>query len=165
MTARSVDWYVMSEDLPHRDSTVRLNNDGSIDLRWHRTNMKAHARWVRKASAIIKKAGYPVVLTKPFDITTPSHQCGTVRFGNDPATSALDTMCKAWDHDNLYVVDAGFFPSSAAVDPVQTLQTAQSAQSDAQSARTFGYAGTALGVLGILAAGALWLARPKAVVR
>src|SRR5213078_3429211 len=58
--------------------------------------MTAHARWVRKASAIIKKAGYPVVLTKPLDITTPSHQCGTVRFGNDPATSALDTMCKAW---------------------------------------------------------------------
>ena len=121
MTAHSVDWYVMSEDLPHRDSTVRLNNDGSIDLRWHRTNMKAHARWVRKASAIIKKAGYPVVLTKPFDITTPSHQCGTVRFGNDPATSALDTMCKAWDHDNLYVVDAGFFPSSAAVNPALTI--------------------------------------------
>jgi hypothetical protein len=46
-----------------------------------------------------------------------SHQCGTVRFGSDPATSALDPMCKAWDHDNLYVVDAGFFASSAAVNP------------------------------------------------
>ena len=50
-----------------------------------------------------------------------SHQCGTVRFGNDPATSALDPHCKAWDHDNLYVVDTGFFPSSAAVNPGLTI--------------------------------------------
>jgi choline dehydrogenase-like flavoprotein len=121
MAARSVDWYVMSEDLPHRDSTVRLNADGSIDLRWRRTNQKAHGRWVRKATGIIKKTGYPWVLSRPFDITTPSHQCGTVRFGDDPATSALDTLCKAWDHDNLYVVDAGFFPSSAAVNPALTI--------------------------------------------
>ena len=121
MTARSVDWYVMSEDLPNRESTVRLNKDGSIDLRWHRTNMNAHRRWVRKASAILRKTGYPLILTRPFDMATPSHQCGTVRFGDDPATSALDTLCKAWDHDNLYVVDAGFFPSSAAVNPALTI--------------------------------------------
>lgn len=50
-----------------------------------------------------------------------SHQCGTVRFGNDPATSALDPFCKAWDHDNLYVADAGFFPSSGAVNPALTV--------------------------------------------
>ncbi|HMC16765.1 MAG TPA: GMC family oxidoreductase, partial [Albitalea sp.] len=121
MAAHSVDWYVMSEDLPHRESTVRLNHDGSIDLRWHRTNMNAHRRWVQKASTILKNAGFPVVLTQPFDISTPSHQCGTVRFGNDPASSALDPLCKAWDHDNLYVVDAGFFPSSAAVNPALTI--------------------------------------------
>src|SRR5882672_6380775 len=117
----SVDWYVMSEDLAHRDSTVRVNPDGTIDLRWRRTNMKAHQAWVRKASRIIKRCGYPVVLTKPFTMATPSHQCGTVRFGTDPATSALDPYCKAWDHDNLYVVDAGFFPSSAALNPALTI--------------------------------------------
>jgi choline dehydrogenase-like flavoprotein len=117
----SVDWYVMSEDLAHRDSTVRVNADGSIDLRWHRTNMNAHRKWVDKASGIIKRTGYPIVLTKPFTMDTPSHQCGTVRFGSDPATSALDPFCKAWDHENLYVVDAGFFPSSAALNPALTV--------------------------------------------
>ena len=35
--------------------------------------------------------------------------------------SALDPFCRAWDHDNLYVVDAGFFPSSAAVNPALTV--------------------------------------------
>jgi choline dehydrogenase-like flavoprotein len=44
-----------------------------------------------------------------------------VRFGADPATSALDPHCRAWDHDNLYVVDASFFPSSAALNPALTV--------------------------------------------
>ena len=49
-----------------------------------------------------------------------AHQCGTVRFGDDPATSALDVNCKAHDLDNLYVVDTSFFPSSSAVNPALT---------------------------------------------
>ena len=49
-----------------------------------------------------------------------AHQCGTVRFGDDPATSALDVACKAHDLDNLYVVDTSFFPSSSAVNPALT---------------------------------------------
>ena len=40
-----------------------------------------------------------------------------MRFGADPKRSALDLNCKAHDLDNLYVVDASFFPSSSAVNP------------------------------------------------
>jgi choline dehydrogenase-like flavoprotein len=50
-----------------------------------------------------------------------AHQNGTVRFGRDPHTSALDVNCKAHDVDNLYVVDGSFFPSSGAVNPALTL--------------------------------------------
>jgi choline dehydrogenase-like flavoprotein len=50
-----------------------------------------------------------------------AHQNGTIRFGSDPATSALDRNCKAHDVDNLYVVDASFFPSSGAVNPALTI--------------------------------------------
>ena len=39
-----------------------------------------------------------------------AHQNGTIRFGRDPATSALDRDCKAHDLDNLYVVDAQLLP-------------------------------------------------------
>lgn len=62
-----------------------------------------------------------MVLRHDFGIEAPSHQCGTVRMGADPATSALDGMCRAHDHANLYVVDAGFFPSSAALNPALTV--------------------------------------------
>jgi choline dehydrogenase-like flavoprotein len=50
-----------------------------------------------------------------------AHQCGTVRFGDDPRTSVLDRDCKAHDLDNLYVVDASFFPSSSSVNPSLTI--------------------------------------------
>jgi choline dehydrogenase-like flavoprotein len=50
-----------------------------------------------------------------------AHQNGTIRFGRDPASSALDPDCKAHEVDNLYVVDASFFPSSAAVNPALTI--------------------------------------------
>jgi choline dehydrogenase-like flavoprotein len=50
-----------------------------------------------------------------------AHQNGTIRFGDDAKTSALDIQCKAHDLDNLYVVDASFFPSSAAVNPALTI--------------------------------------------
>jgi len=34
-----------------------------------------------------------------------AHQNGTVRFGDYPATSALDVNCKMQDLDNSYVAD------------------------------------------------------------
>jgi choline dehydrogenase-like flavoprotein len=121
LARHSVDWYVMSEDLAQADSCVRLRSDGTIQLVWKRSNLRAHQRWVEVAKNLLKDVGFPIVLSKPFGTDTPSHQCGTVRFGTDPATSALDPYCRAWDHDNLYVVDASFFPSSAALNPALTV--------------------------------------------
>jgi choline dehydrogenase-like flavoprotein len=50
-----------------------------------------------------------------------THQCGTLCFGTDPRTSVLDPYCRAHDMRNLFVVDASFFPSSAAVNPALTI--------------------------------------------
>jgi choline dehydrogenase-like flavoprotein len=110
----------MSEDLPHPDNRVAI--DGSdIVLHWQRTNMTAHRRLVAKARDVFRSAGYPIVLTHAFDRRTPSHQCGTVRMGNNPATSALDVFCRTHDHTNLFVVDAAFLPTAAAVNPSLTI--------------------------------------------
>lgn len=120
LAERSVDWYAQSEDLPHADSRVTVRPDGAINLHWQRSNLRAHQRWVDRCREILKRTGYPIVLAQGFGTDVVSHQCGTVRFGHDPATSALDPLCKAWDLDNLYVVDTSFFPSSAAVNPALT---------------------------------------------
>ena len=50
-----------------------------------------------------------------------AHQNGTIRFGRDPRTSALDVNCRAHEVDNLYVVDASFFVSIGAVNPTLTI--------------------------------------------
>ena len=116
----SVDWYVMSEDLPDPNSRVTVHGDGIV-LDWKQSNWRTHEALVSKAKKILRRAGYPVVVSRPFDRRTPSHQCGTLRFGVDPKTSVLDTHCRSHDHRNLFVVDASFLPNSAAVNPALTI--------------------------------------------
>lgn len=119
--ARSVDFLAMSEDLPTPENRVRLRADGEIEVTWNPADFAAHDRFVRHMRRLIGRLGFPVVLRHGFGIEAPSHQCGTVRMGTDPAHSALDGMCRAHDHPNLHVVDAGFFPSSAALNPALTV--------------------------------------------
>ena len=117
---RSVDLLAMSEDLPNPDSRVTLKN-GQITLDWKRSNWPAHLALVAKLKAKLRRAGYPIVLSRAFDRRTPSHQCGTARMGADPAASVVNSDCRAHDHANLYVVDASVLPTSAAVNPALTI--------------------------------------------
>ncbi|MCV6576991.1 MAG: GMC family oxidoreductase [Cohaesibacter sp.] len=120
IAAHSVDIYAMSEDLPHPDSRVSLQK-GQIKLDWKRSNWDAHLALVEKIKGKLKQAGYPIVLSKPFDRRTPSHQCGTARMGNDPRSSVVDAMCRSHDHPNLFIADASVLPTSAAVNPALTI--------------------------------------------
>jgi choline dehydrogenase-like flavoprotein len=120
MSRHSVDWYAMSEDLPNAESRVTVDA-GQIRLDWKRSNWTTHLALVAAFKERLRAAGYPIVLSKAFDRRTPSHQCGTVRIGLDPATSPLDPFCRAYDHPNLFVVDASFLPTSAAVNPSLTI--------------------------------------------
>ena len=118
---RSVDWWVMSEDLPDPENRVTLGSDGSIRIHWKPNNLMAHTKLVEAARRMLRRAGYPLILTQRMGIETNSHQCGTLRFGTDPAASVLDPFCRTHDIPNLYVVDSSFFPSSAAMNPALTI--------------------------------------------
>ncbi len=120
LSRRSVDWYLCSEDLPRPESRVRVDGD-KITLEWRRFNMKAHEMLVSRTKEVMKAAGYPIVLSQLIDGRLPSHQCGTSRMGTDPATAPLDPFCRSYDHQNLFIVDAGFLPTSAAVNPSLTI--------------------------------------------
>jgi choline dehydrogenase-like flavoprotein len=74
-----------------------------------------------RARVMLRQAGFAIQRDQQMGIATNSHQCGTVRFGHHAESSVLDPYCRAHDLDNLYVVDAGFFPSSAAVNPGLTI--------------------------------------------
>jgi choline dehydrogenase-like flavoprotein len=117
----SVDWWVMSEDLPDPANRVTLDEGGNIVIHWRPNNLAAHDRLLTHARAMLRRAGYPLLLNRRMGIETNSHQCGTLRFGHDPRTSVLDPLCRVHDLDNLFVVDASFFPSSTAVNPALTI--------------------------------------------
>jgi choline dehydrogenase-like flavoprotein len=124
IAARSVDWWVMSEDLPDPSNRVTLAPDGSIRVAWQPNNLAAHRALMDRSKNALRRAGYPILLDQLMGIETNSHQCGTVRMGDDPDRSVLDPFCKAHDLDNLYVVDGGFFPSSSAINPALTIAAA-----------------------------------------
>lgn len=118
---RSVDWWIMSEDLPDPENRVSIDSDGKIRLAYTANNLKSHGELVKHWTKLMRSMGYPIIITQKMDIKVAMHQCGTARFGKDPKTSVLDPMCKVWDVDNLYVVDASFLPSSTAVNPSLTI--------------------------------------------
>jgi choline dehydrogenase-like flavoprotein len=118
---RSVDWWVMSEDLPDPENRVTLGQAGRIEVQYRPNNLRAHNRLLQAGTRMLKRAGFPIVLIQRMGIETNSHQCGTLRFGTDPTSSVLDPFCRSHDLPNLFVVDGSFFPSSSAVNPALTI--------------------------------------------
>jgi choline dehydrogenase-like flavoprotein len=116
----SMDWLAMTEDLPVRDNRVTVDAMGRIHLRYRPSNLGAHRRLVRTMREVLGKVGF-FTIKHSLGTRNTTHQCGTLCFGADPRTSVLDIWCRAHDLSNLYVVDASFFPSSAAVNPGLTI--------------------------------------------
>ena len=119
--ARGIDWLALSEDLPRSDNRVTIGAGGRIRLEYRPNNGRAHRRLVREMRRILRRLGYWVVMTHSHKSKNTTHQCGTLCFGTDPRTSVLDPFCRSHDVENLFVVDASFFPSSAAVNPGLTI--------------------------------------------
>jgi choline dehydrogenase-like flavoprotein len=121
--SRATDWLAMTEDLPTPDNRVRLAPDGGIVLDYRPNNTRAHERLVEELRRVLGRLGLwsPRVFAHSVGVRNTTHQCGTLRFGTDPRTSVLDPFCRSHDVENLFAVDASFFPSSAAVNPGLTI--------------------------------------------
>jgi choline dehydrogenase-like flavoprotein len=130
--ARSVEWLVMTEDLPSPDNRVTLDGDGTIRVTRTAVGTSTHRTLLRRAKQLMRKAGYDIIGVQPFDISMNSHMCGTLVAGNDPGRSVLDPWCRTHDVENLWVLDSGFFPSSAAMNPALTI-AAQALRAVAES--------------------------------
>ena len=124
----SIDFWLTAEDLPDAGNRVTLRDDGSIRVNYVRNNYTAYEKLKEKLKRIFEKLGemdphYKDVKWGGYDldITGMSHQNGTLRFGLDPKTSVLDLNCKTHDLENVYVVDASFFPSCGAFNPALTI--------------------------------------------
>jgi choline dehydrogenase-like flavoprotein len=136
MARHSMDFWLTSEDLPDPDNRVTLDREGNIVLAYRPNNETAHQRLTAKLEQLMKQQtqcamhGHEcheglfsrnLFLGQRIPLAGVAHQNGTARFGRDPRDSVLDVNCRAHEVDNLYVVDASFFPSSAAVNPALTI--------------------------------------------
>lgn len=136
MAKHSLDFWLTSEDLPDPNNRVTLDRDGQIVLAYTPNNEEGHRRLIAKLKDLMAQQTKCAVhghdchqglfsrnlfVGQRIPLAGVAHQNGTIRFGCDPKTSALDPNCKAHDLDNLYVIDASFFPSSAAVNPALTI--------------------------------------------
>jgi choline dehydrogenase-like flavoprotein len=124
----AVDFWLSTEDLPRSENRVTLRPDGGLRLSYSPTNDVPAKRLLHQLKSMLGHLGMQhdhllprhAYLKNEIPVAGCAHQAGTVRFGADPATSALDTNCRAHEVDNLYVVDTSCFPSIGAVNPALT---------------------------------------------
>jgi choline dehydrogenase-like flavoprotein len=136
MAKHSLDFWLTSEDLPDPNNRVTVDANGGIVLSYTPNNEEGHKRLIAKLKDLMQQQtkcrvhGHEcheglfarnLFVGQRIPLAGVAHQVGTVRFGNDPRTSALDANCKSHDVDNLYVVDGSFFCSSGAVNPALTI--------------------------------------------
>jgi choline dehydrogenase-like flavoprotein len=128
MAKHSLDFWLTSEDLPDPDNRVTLDRNGQIVLSYRPNNEEGHRRLHAQLKRLLRHLDChdhlvprELFVGQRIPLAGVAHQNGTIRFGHDPSTSALDADCRAHDVDNLYVVDGSFFPSSAAVNPALTI--------------------------------------------
>ena len=123
----AVDFWLSTEDLPRPDNRVALRGDGAVRLSYTATNAEPKRRLYGRLKSMLGRLGMhdhlvprQAYLKNEIPVAGCAHQAGTVRFGTDPASSVLDTDCRAHELDNLYVVDTSCFPSIGAVNPALT---------------------------------------------
>jgi choline dehydrogenase-like flavoprotein len=124
----AIDFWLSTEDLPSPNNRVTVDPAGKVTLSYTETNSEARKRLYEKVKSILGELdmnpGHLIhrfmYMKTEIPVAGCAHQAGTCRFGADPASSVLDTDCKAHEVDNLYVVDTSFFPSIGAVNPALT---------------------------------------------
>jgi choline dehydrogenase-like flavoprotein len=128
VASHAVDFWLSTEDLPVPDNRVTLERDGNVKLSYSATNATAAGRLYHQLKSMLGHLGmHPdhllprhAYLKTDIPVAGVAHQAGTCRMGTDPATSVLNTDCRAHELDNLYVVDTSCFPSIGAVNPALT---------------------------------------------
>ncbi len=112
------------EDLPYRGNYVAAKPGSDEDIVYtyrYPDELRRRARMMCDRFTSAVDPFFDVRPLQPIGALNGSHVCGTCRFGDDPRTSVLDRDNRAHDLDNLYVLDASFFPSSGGINPSLTI--------------------------------------------
>jgi choline dehydrogenase-like flavoprotein len=113
------------EDLPYLDNRIvpdpEAPNGMRFEYRYTEELERRSERFRRRVAELLGPRFRVTDVTFAKNNLNYGHVCGTCRFGDDPSSSVLDRNNRAHDLDNLYVVDASFFPSSGAINPSLTV--------------------------------------------
>ena len=108
MARHSLDFWLTSEDLPDPENRVTLDREGNIVLSYRPNNQEGHpsssersrrssrrrAPALRTGSLLPGAFSRNLFLGQRIPLAGVAHQNGTIRFGRDPRTSALDVNCR-----------------------------------------------------------------------
>jgi choline dehydrogenase-like flavoprotein len=119
-------------DMPQHENRVDLDDQvvdawglpvARITLTPHENDLAMGRFLVDRDAEILEAAGAKKIYSVyPERVTgNCSHQHGTTRMGDDPATSVLDKWCRAHEVDNLFAVDGGPFPTGTGANPTLTI--------------------------------------------
>jgi choline dehydrogenase-like flavoprotein len=130
--------HMAMEPMPNPDAFVRLS-DTEVDLlgqrklevNWQVTDAElanAH-RAVELCALEFASMGfgraYSPLLEKPDEwpstFTSGKHHCGTTRMSDSPTTGVVDSNCKVFDVDNLYITGSSVFPTIGHTNPTLNL--------------------------------------------
>ena len=126
------------EQIPNEQTYCDIDPD--VVDRWGIPVLRFHFKWteheIKQAQhmhdtfkSILETMGGKIIGPRPATVEGEGisiggeiiHELGTVRMGNDPATSALDKYCQAHEAKNLFVADAAPFVSNPDKNPTLTI--------------------------------------------
>jgi choline dehydrogenase-like flavoprotein len=126
---------MQGEDAPQRSNAVTLDPTvrdvfglpvPRITYKNHPFELESRRFYVPVMKQVVGNAGTTRVFTAPCDALlgdppTSRHVMGTLRMGDDPATSVIRSDGRFHDVDNLYCCDGSVFPTSAGWNPSLTI--------------------------------------------
>ncbi|MBE9064475.1 GMC family oxidoreductase [cf. Phormidesmis sp. LEGE 11477] len=122
------------EQVPHRDSRIMLSNERDalgkrkLAVNWCFTDQDRYsiAKTLQILTERVEKSGLG---TFDFGENPPSleaatdaaHQMGTTRMANRPEEGVVDTDCRVFGTDNLYILGSAVFPTGPSYSPTFTI--------------------------------------------
>jgi choline dehydrogenase-like flavoprotein len=111
------------EDFPYRENRVILDEreDDGVRIQYTiKAELRERTGHFRKLLIEGLKGQHMAFLSHDLELNY-GHPCGTCVMNEDPSAGVVDRDCRAHGIDNLFIVDASFMPSSAAVNPSLTI--------------------------------------------
>ncbi len=86
-----------------------------LKVGYHPHDLKVGRYLAEKGELLLKQLGADHISSSVSGSPPPNLVAGGCRFGTDPRKSVLDTDCRVWGAENLFVTDGSFMPTGGSV--------------------------------------------------